>query len=45
MSGAALEYAKILVFVPVFLSRSRGACAHVWMVMDNQTLLGYLHFL
>lgn len=47
-SGAASEYAWLVSFrlsVSAFLSRYSCIWAHVWMVMNNQTLLGYLDFL
>lgn len=47
-SGAALKYAWLVSFrqsTSVFLSRCSCVRAHVWMVMNNQTLLGYLDFL
>lgn len=47
-SGAPFEYAWLVSFcltMSVFLSRCSCVRAHVWMVMNNQTLLGYLDFL
>lgn len=47
-SGAAFEYAWLVSLRPsmsVFLSCYSCVRAYVWMVMNNQTLLGYLDFL
>lgn len=48
VSGAPFEYAWLVSFrrsVSVFVSPCSCVRAHVWMVMNNQTLLGYLDFL